>query len=498
MQPLLPPVEVAALRGALELARYTVDDVNAAIGSAGAAGLGRNHTIAAEQHLRGRDDALAALIRLFVLQQDVPESTVDQALPVRALTAAGILVSGSGQLRATVDIRPYAADDGVAGWIVSDHAATLNTAPARPRPDFVLGVSPASSTLAQLTIRDRVHSALDLGTGCGVQALHLSRHVDRIVATDLNPRALQLAQLTLALSGVTAELRQGSLYVPVAAESYDLITTNPPFVMSPTTHERLVYREGSYEADGLMRAVVTDGVRHLTPGGTLQVLGNWLQLAGQPWQDRLGAWIAPTGCDAVVIQREVLDPYEYIEIWLTDAGLAGTPEYLPRYREWVDYFQRLEVEAIGMGWVTLRNAGRAQPSVSLENCPHLVAPPVGAAIAGQLRAVDAARLPDADLLAGHWVLAPDTVEESYGEPGAEDPDHIVLRRHQGLCRAIEVDTGLGGVLGVCDGELPLWRVIRAVASLTDVAEEDLRDETLPRVRELIAEGWLSLDQPRRR
>ena len=47
------------------------------------------------------------------------------------------------------------------------------------RPDFVLGVSSASSTLAQLTVRDPVGRALDLGTGCGVQSLHLARHAER-------------------------------------------------------------------------------------------------------------------------------------------------------------------------------------------------------------------------------------------------------------------------------------------------------------------------------
>ncbi len=68
------------------------------------------------------------------------------------------------------------------------------------------------------------------------------------------------------------------------------------------------------------------------------MLGNWAITADQPWQDRLADWIAPTGCDALVLQRERLDPYEYIEIWLADAGLTGTPEYAPRYAEWVDYF----------------------------------------------------------------------------------------------------------------------------------------------------------------
>jgi methylase of polypeptide subunit release factors len=57
----------------------------------------------------------------------------------------------------------------------------------------VLGVSAASATLAQLTLRRPVDSALDLGTGCGVQCPHLARHSRRVVATDLNLRACELA-----------------------------------------------------------------------------------------------------------------------------------------------------------------------------------------------------------------------------------------------------------------------------------------------------------------
>ena len=66
----------------------------------------------------------------------------------------------------------------------------------------MLGVSAASASLAQLTLRRPVGRALDLGTGCGVQSLHLARHADAVVATDLNPRALDLARITFALNGI--------------------------------------------------------------------------------------------------------------------------------------------------------------------------------------------------------------------------------------------------------------------------------------------------------
>src|SRR5438270_327403 len=76
--------------------------------------------------------------------------------------------------------------------------------------------------------------ALDVGTGSGVQALLAARHAREVVATDVNPRALAYAELNAALNGFTnLECRAGSMFEPVAGETFDLITCNAPFVVSP-------------------------------------------------------------------------------------------------------------------------------------------------------------------------------------------------------------------------------------------------------------------------
>ena len=303
---------------------YTVDAVVAAIGESAHRALGRNQTTAATRALAGRDDALACLILLWLLQQPVPTAALDRALPgLRlALVRSGILAVEHDLIRALVDIRPYAADERTY-WICADLTPGLDGVVSPTRADLVLGVSAASTSLAQLTPRAQVRSALDLGSGCGVQSLHLAAHADRIVATDLNPRAIELAEVTLWLNGADGvELRQGDLFAPVADDEFDLIATNPPYVMSPpSTGPRLAYREGNLNGDELVERIVRRGPSHLAEGGTLSVLGNWAHLTGRDWQQRLAGWIPP-GCDAHVVQREVLDPCEYAEIWLADAGLV--------------------------------------------------------------------------------------------------------------------------------------------------------------------------------
>lgn len=481
---MLGQAAIDRLRDDLVVAGYTLDAVADRLGGAGLAGLGRNSTVAADRALDGAGDPQAAAIRLWLLQQPVPAGQL-RWLEVSALRAAG-LVEGTDDLRATVELKPHGSERRQ-GWVCSDQTP-LDTRNPRPRPDFVLGASPASTTLTQLVPRRPVGSALDLGTGCGIQAVHLAEHTDRIVATDLNPRALELARITLGLNQVEAELRLGSLYEPVAGQSFDLVVTNPPYVMSPPGGQ-LVYREGGFEADQLMREVVRSAP--LNPDGLLVVLGNWALTESESWSDRVAAWV-PAGHDALVLQREALDPFEYIEIWLADAGLAGSSEYLLGYREWLEYFRRQRITGVGMGWIFVRNTGGAEPDVRLEEWPHAVHQPVADAVLAHFAGAQLARWSDEQLLAAALRRADDLVQETLGTPGATDPEHIVLRQPTGLGRAVAVDTALAAVIGACDGDLPLGVLVDAVARILEVDAPTLTADVLKRLRPLLANGMLTV------
>src|SRR5262249_33957474 len=156
-----------------------------------------------------------------------------------------------------------------AWWVLSDLSDRRGL-----RPDHVLGVGGASTTLANATIRDPVSSALDLGTGSGVQALHLSTHADRVVATDLSDRALRFAATAARLAGLDWDLRQGNMTEPVHGESFDLVVSNPPFIVGPgtTTH---TYRDSGRPGDGISAELAAASPRLLKPRGTLQFLANW-------------------------------------------------------------------------------------------------------------------------------------------------------------------------------------------------------------------------------
>ena len=122
---------------------------------------------------------------------------------------------------------------------------------------YVMGLTNAGRSLAWFTPRAPTGRVLDLGTGSGIQALCAANHAEAVVAVDVNPRAVAMTEASAALCGTDrVEVREGSWFEPVEGESFDLVVTNPPFVISP--ENRLVYRDGGREADELCGALLAD------------------------------------------------------------------------------------------------------------------------------------------------------------------------------------------------------------------------------------------------
>src|SRR5262249_51927475 len=227
------------------------------------------------------------------------------------------------------------------------------------RTDHVLGIGNAATTLAGATIRRPVRSALDIGTGCGVQALQLSTHADRVSATDLSERALRFAATTAALNEMSWELLAGDLVTPVQGRRFELVVSNPPFIVGPGA-TRYTYRDSGRPGDGVSAELAGSAGDLLTDGGTMQFLANWLHVSGEDWRDRVAGWVAGTGCDAWIVQREVSDPVEYVNLWLRDANEPFDPA---RAQAWLDWFDAQKIEAVGYGLVTLRRSGPGGPAV---------------------------------------------------------------------------------------------------------------------------------------
>jgi methylase of polypeptide subunit release factors len=504
------PALLAALRADLTAAGFTVAGVEELLGPVAAAALHREQPVPALLATR-EPSPRGTLVRAFVLGTPVARAAVEAALPTLGAAGAerlGLLAAaGRGaedEVRARVDLRPYAtadADGPVDWWIASD-LGELATQGAL-RPDHVLGVGGASTTLAQVTVRDPRGRTLDLGTGCGIQALHAARHSDRVVATDISARALAFTRFNTALAGVAdrVDLRAGSMLEPVAGERFDLVVSNPPFVITPRASADDVplyeYRDAGRTGDAVVSELITSVGGVLAPGGVAQMLGNWEVRRGERWDERIGAWLDASGLDGWVVQRELQDPAEYAETWIRDGGT--TPDRDPaawaaRYRAWLDDFASRDVEAIGFGIVVLRRPttdGAGPRLRRLEEVTGTVQQPLGPTIAASL-AADAwlGARDDAALAAERLVVAGDVTEERYLRPGDVDPQVLLLRQGGGLGRTVQAGTALAGLVGACDGELTVGQIAGALAALLGVGADALAADVLPEVRGLVRDGLL--------
>ena len=464
------------VREALDAAGWSAAALDDLLGATYRTHLDRDELAPVER--RTQDGSpLAVLARLLVA-----------GLPVGldAATRAGLpeswLVPDGYDVVAPVRLQPV-RHDGVEVVVPHDPGR----AAAGVEREQVLGVGAASLTLAAATPRDRVGRVLDLGTGAGVQALLAEDHAERVVATDRNPRAVAFTRLAAALGGVELDARQGDLLEPVAGELFDLVVSNPPFVISPGA--RYTYRDAGLDADDVCRRLVQGLPSVLAPGGVAVLLANWLHVEGEDGDERVLSWFDGTGCDGWVVQRELAAPEDYVTAWLRDTDEAHSWRPGEGYDAWLDWFAERRVEAVAFGVVALRKGG-SQRTVTLDDVPQPTAATWGEEVRAHFARHDA--LQSGDPLAARWRLRDDVRLHSVATRGADGwyADSQLLQQEAGLRWSGGVDTFGATLLAGCDGTRPLGALLSVLASSTGLSEAEAAEQVLPVVARLVEQGFL--------
>jgi methylase of polypeptide subunit release factors len=440
------------------------------------------------------DGILATLGRFFVLGMPQPRAALKTALArlgVDGLVALGLATIDGDVVTPTALLRPqsFVDADGVGEWWIASDLDEVALGTALPA-DHVLGVGGASRTLAEIVVPVQVERALDLGTGCGIQALLVSRRAGVVVATDISARALAYAEMNAMLNGVSnIDFRLGSMFEPVAGEAFDLIVSNPPFVITPRTADvpEYEYRDGGLVGDALVEQFVRTAPEFLTDGGTAQLLGNWESRDGVTGLARLDAWVS-SDLDLWVIEREELSPLAYAELWIRDGGTTPRDaSFTPLLTAWLDDFAARGVTSIGFGYVLLRRGGAPALRRTEQIGQHVSG--VGEALARGLLAHDLL----ADGIPATLVTASDVTEARHLLPGNDDPSVIELRQGGGFARTVNVDPALAAFVGACDGELTVGQIAAALADLFDVPLAELWADLEPRLRALMIDGFLAAE-----
>lgn len=494
---------------------FNYDEVSQLLGDEATAALARDQILPALRVIE-RDAAeteLACAFRIFQLGRTEAAAALNQAFPsvkVDGLLKLGLIEPWASGYRATVALTLHSSDADGELWVAHDLGA--HQRPGVLRTDHVLGIGQASLTLAQITLREKVDRALDLGTGCGIQLFHLLGHANHVTATDLSARALAFTRFNLLLNHKVLKLDprnlqervsllRGSLFEPVGGQKFDLIASNPPFVITPRRatereKDRFTYRDGGMSGDRLVSTVIAQAGDFLNPGGSMQMLSNWEihrldDESNEPWDLRLKSWF-PEDLDVWVIEREQTTPSVYAETWLRDASQTeDSSSYAAAYNAYLDDFESRGVGAIGFGLVYFRKSATGTAALRrFEQITHPIEQPVAGTLQRDIAMADELAAAGEGFRDWHLVVADDVTEERHQRPGAEHPGVILLRQGAGLRRTELLDTAQAGFASACDGDLSVSQLVNALDSLIGEGEEDFTGRLYEAVARLLRHGLL--------
>lgn len=270
-------------------------------------------------------------------------------------------------------------------------------------PNHVAEVGADSYCLARTTPRRALELALDLGTGSGVQALLAARHAHSVEGVDLNPRAIEMAEVNAVLNGLDLRCRfhQGNLFGPVQGRRFDLITANLPAVPLP----------GQPWDDASQRLIV-ELAQHLAPGGTLALYSTYpVDRRPDEVLDRIAERLGgDDGWGLAQLHYQTISREEFIEQQSVEPA---------DFRGWMEFYEGQSIRGMGEGTLYVRRLPEGHP--------------------GFRKTLEISH-PTADLSArvGDWLDA----LERYTDPAWEPQWSEKLRLHAGV-NAVYEDLGGG-------------------------------------------------------
>lgn len=426
------------------------------------------------------------LVRWFFVGVPVPIGAARQQIPesmLALLVETGLLAVHETDLVSQAMLAPFEQY-----LVASDPMLKAESA---EHSDLVLWPNPTTWLLFRFTIRKPFLSALDLGTGCGMQALAAAAHSARVTGTDLNARAINFAEFNARLNGIEGiEFLTGDTFAPVARRAFDLIISNPPFFVSPFNRD--MFCDNSMDLDEYCRALVRDGSSHLNENGFLQIVCEWVQVQGQGWEERLTEWMEGTGCDAWVFKGYTEDPSEYAQKRIRETSLGPKDTDESTYSRWMQYYQRMRVVAVHGGMIALRRRS-GQNWIRWQDVAATPKEPFGDFVLRGFENrdfLDAHR--DEQLLNQKPALSPDAqlIQSYRQQQSGWETASLRLHLARGIPASIGIQPLVAGFIAQCDGSRAVRDLIRDLAEKVNASGEQVEKECLQIIRKLLEQGFL--------
>ncbi len=314
------------------------------------------------------DDPLRAPMRAWHARRLAEPAAVAARLlllhdPVRAADAVRVLgdlvpLVAAGLVEIHGDVVTSRARVALAGdlFVFGDRVASADAVPP---------LNAVTPFLARAAVPGRaVESALDLGCGAGALALALAGVAKRVVATDINARALAWARFNARLNGVAGvDLRQGDLFEPAGKGRFDLVVAQPPFVARRADADPCAFVHGGPRGDELALRMIANAAPRLTARGRAVFLADWPLFDGDPLDARVRVALGDGGADAFVLQS----PPKNLDEYCTSVAAAEHPRLDDAFARAAcaqrDHFDRLGVRAIAQALVVLEASGAGRTTL---------------------------------------------------------------------------------------------------------------------------------------
>jgi methylase of polypeptide subunit release factors len=432
---------------------------------------------------RLRPGALATVVEALFLSCPVPRRDAVRALGRRGVDALQVI----GFAEVGSDVSPRARIVPVGELLI---AGDMFSRGREDPPDYVAPFSPTSRLCAALTPRPRVASALDVGTGSGVQALLAARHARRVVATDVNERALAYTRINASMNRLTnVECRLGNLFEPIGDAQFELITCNAPYVVSP--ERRWLYRDSGYVGDEISRVVVEGAIAHLSDGGFATLNVSWLAATEEAPDERLAEWIDTQRCEAWVLVTWEVDALDHAAGWI-EVG-SDDSQRDEALDTWTRYLGRLGTNWVSEGTVVLHHRRGRHRTLRIDKIDPDALEEAGEqvqrAFAARRRLSELGRA--GGLLDETLAIAATLQLERVLDPRRRRVAAAVTLA-EGTCSTIETTPGAIEVVARLDGGTLRDAVRKVAQELQEPDEARLGREALRLTRELLELGALKI------
>ena len=177
-------------------------------------------------------------------------------------------------------------------------------------------IGPDSYWLSRMICNHTSGVVLDLCSGSGIQAILSAKNAEKVVAIDIDPRAVEMIQINACLNKLDhkIEVREGDLYNVIKdGEIFDYITANPPFIPIPDDISFPLAGDGGALGDVIIKNILTGSMKHLSSDGELIMIGQVIGESNRPFLSELvkrsidSGWINLTYHSRTLIEHQALE-----------------------------------------------------------------------------------------------------------------------------------------------------------------------------------------------